>query len=537
MFRRLLQRDTKFFENSIGIRLLRYVFGCYLLVTVVVTLIQLGAEYSHVKKGVFEEVASLENTFKHSIAESVWTFDRKQLHSTLLGMSQIDVITGIRITDTNHRSLAMIGSVNPPPNATTSPALENRLFEYHFPIVYYNENTQSDQAIGAGYIFFDNNVIIDRVKYGFTLIIINSVIKTFALWFIFLYFTRKFLAVPINELAEQTMNLTPSASDKLSTDEYTEIRYRDELSCLKSKFDEMRHAILDKISIIESHNLTLEKRVEERTAELREVNEEMSGALTHLTDAQDKLIQSEKLSALGALVTGVAHELNTPIGNGLTTVSYVAQSTKQIKKQVAQGITRSDLEKYLDEMEEGSQIVNNSLEKASSLVRSFKQISVDRSTSQRRSFIIKEIFVDTLRTLAPLLQEHDHTFTLNVPDNIKMDSYPGPLGEIVNNLVLNALHHGFKERDNGTVQVDVSSEDDNVRFVFMDNGVGISESDLDHVFDPFFTTSLGQGNNGLGLHIVHNIVTAALGGTISIDSQVDSHTTLTMEFPRVSPNA
>ncbi len=551
MLNNLKQRHSRVFENSIGIRLLRYVFGCYLIVTIIVTCIQLIAEYSHVKKGVFEELISLEHTFKHSFGESLWTFDIKQLESILKGMSEIDVVVGIKILGHKGELISSIGitkeieeQINNTPSVINIPlnqqntTFTDSLYEYSFPITYLDKNLNAEQIIGYGKIYSNDAIVVNRVKYGFILIIINSVIKTSALWFIFFYFTRKVLAIPLNTLTKKTIDLTQS-QQKENTLIPSRPEFKDELACLTCHFNNMRQTILDKIDIIESNNESLEQRVAKRTAELKILNADLTKTLEELKKTQEKLIQSEKLSALGSLVAGISHELNTPVGNGLTAISFLSEATHFIKKKLHKSITRTELEKYIDEMEEGTEIAGNSLEKASLLINNFKQISVDRSTSQRREFLLNDILEDTHRTLISLLKNTSNTnviFDINIEDNIEMDSFPGAIEEIINSLVKNSISHGFKKRSCGKITLTVTVLGNTVTFVYSDDGVGINKENLKKIFDPFFTTTLGQGSNGLGLHIIHNIVTAILGGSINVLSMVGSYTKFTLTIPKVSPH-
>ncbi|WNO10026.1 ATP-binding protein [Teredinibacter sp. KSP-S5-2] len=539
--------DTRVFENSIGLRLLRYVFGCYLIVTIVVTTAQLLAEYSHVKKGIFVELVGLEQTFKHSIAESVWTFDSIQLSSTLKGMNEIDFVVGVKIVDTRGQILASIGTYDnnadnthllskiPEQNIKHKKTQTNSgskvLYEYTFPIIHDKNNLSQNQYIGYGHIYSDNDTVMERVKYGFILIIINSVIKTLALWLIFLYFTRNILAVPLRELAERTRDLTPSNVKKETDDNH----YGDELECLAITFDNMREAILEKINIIETHNQTLEDRVNQRTADLLKLNEDLSNTLEELKSTQEKLIQSEKLSALGSLVAGISHELNTPVGNGLTAITFLNSATQSIQDKMKKGITKTELDSYLNEMKEGAEIVETSLNRASSLISSFKQLSIDRVTSQRRTFMIDEVIHDIKRAFMPQLREHGIQLDVHLPYPIELDSYPGPLGEVIDSLIQNSIAHGFKEKESGVIKISIHESAGKVFIDFKDDGIGIEEKNIGKVFDPFFTTTLGQGNNGLGLHIIHNIVTGPLGGSIIIESEPGVHTTIHMEFPKKSP--
>ncbi|WP_045857867.1 sensor histidine kinase [Teredinibacter purpureus] len=286
---------------------------------------------------------------------------------------------------------------------------------------------------------------------------------------------------------------------------------------------------------------TLEERVKERTAELVDLNKELKGTLDKLQQAQGNLVQSEKLAALGALVAGVAHELNTPLGNGLTVASSLYDSTRQIHRQFSEGITRTELENYLSDMDEGSHLVVASLERASELVSGFKQVAVDRTSAQRREFKLAEMLAETKMTMSPLFKHTPYKIRIDVPEMILMNSYPGPLGQIITNLMNNALIHAFDDRDHGEIDIVAQPSpiggEAGVRLTISDDGHGIPEENLSKIFDPFFTTKLGEGGNGLGMHIVHNIVTGVLGGNIDVESQLGKGTCFTISIPLQAPQS
>lgn len=279
----------------------------------------------------------------------------------------------------------------------------------------------------------------------------------------------------------------------------------------------------------------LEKGVEERTRELRTVNRTLLGTLEQLQRAQYNLIQQEKLAALGALVAGVAHELNTPIGNGLTVASSLCEDHHDFQRQMAQGITRSALDAYLAKVGEGSNLVCRNLEKASELVSSFKQVAMDRTSVQRRSFSLMAIVNETLLTLSPTIKRTPFVVDSQGVVDVNLDGYPGPLGQVITNLVNNAVVHAFEGRSEGCITLTSCVQDGEVEFVVEDNGIGIEEANIPRIFDPFFTTKLGAGGSGLGMHIVHNIVTGMLGGSVTLTSEVNVGTRFVLRFPLSAP--
>ncbi len=283
---------------------------------------------------------------------------------------------------------------------------------------------------------------------------------------------------------------------------------------------------------IQDLNAALEARVTSRTADLERINQELSTTLVSLKTAKDQLVQSEKMAALGALVAGVAHELNTPIGNGLTVASSLHYRVEQFDTLMRTGLKRSDLHGFLEDTRQAADIITRNLTRAGALVTSFKQVAVDQTSSKRRKFSLASLVSEILLTLSPTLRKSTCTVTVDVSDSVQMDSYPGPLGQILTNLINNALIHGFPENQAGTVSITARMEDgDCVVLQVQDDGRGIQKTDLPHVFEPFFTTRMGQGGSGLGLHIVHNLVTSVLGGTIAAHSEPGRGTKFQLTIP------
>ncbi|WP_246860748.1 PAS domain S-box protein [Noviherbaspirillum sp. UKPF54] len=285
-------------------------------------------------------------------------------------------------------------------------------------------------------------------------------------------------------------------------------------------------------------NATLEQRVVERTEELQQANEELEYTLGTLNMAQEELVRSEKLAALGSLVAGVAHELNTPIGNSLMVASTLLDQSRALGTSYARdnGIKRSTLENYITDTGKAGDILVRNLQRAANLVTSFKQVAVDQTSSQRRTFSVAEVVAEIMLTLWPTLKKTSFTVKQDIAAGLKMDSYPGPLGQVITNLVNNALLHGFEGRATGTVLISAhESADGWLEFVVRDDGVGIPPANLNRVFDPFFTTKLGSGGSGLGLNIAHNIVTGILGGRIRMQSEVGRGTSFFLNLPLVAP--
>jgi ligand-binding sensor domain-containing protein/signal transduction histidine kinase len=252
-----------------------------------------------------------------------------------------------------------------------------------------------------------------------------------------------------------------------------------------------------------------------------------------LLDTQQQLVEREKLAALGSLVAGVAHELNTPIGNSLVIASTLEDRTSDIERlNHGNTLRRSDLHNFIESAREASTLLMRSLRNAAELVNSFKQVAVDQASAKRRPFNLHQASHEIVMTMKNQVRKAGHHIVLEMPDDILMDSFPGPYGQVVINLINNALLHAFEDREGGEIRMwalQLGSE--RVRIVFQDDGKGIPLEHQARIFDPFFTTKLGQGGNGLGLSITYNIVTSLLDGTIRVDSAVGVGTRFTMDLP------
>ncbi|MDE2430921.1 MAG: HAMP domain-containing histidine kinase, partial [Burkholderiales bacterium] len=307
------------------------------------------------------------------------------------------------------------------------------------------------------------------------------------------------------------------------------------LMCIFSLFDVTRQYQVEQE--IREMTAQLEDRVRLRTIGLQQANVELASAMESLKITQDELIRSEKMAALGSLVAGVAHELNTPIGNSVTVASTLQDKTQELLADISAGkLRRSVLDQYLQSAEQGTSLLMRTLGVARELIGNFKQVAVDQASNQRRKFDLRHVLDEVLSTLAPMYKNGPFNLITDLEADIEMDSYPGPLGQIITNFMTNALNHAFEGRTEGQILiVSRRSSTDSVEIVFEDNGVGIEEAEQKRVFDPFYTTKLGQGGSGLGMNIAYNLVTGVLGGEIRLFSQPGKGTRFTLDLPCIAP--
>lgn len=271
-----------------------------------------------------------------------------------------------------------------------------------------------------------------------------------------------------------------------------------------------------------------------REQALRHSKERADVALTELQKTQTDLIQAEKLASLGQLVAGVAHEINTPLGIALTTSTLIGEETKRFAEAAAFGkLQRSALERFVERMREGSQLLFSNLTRAADLVHSFKQVAADQASGEKRSFIMDEWLQDLLTSLSPALRKTGHEVAMECPPGVTVNTYPGALGQVLTNLLMNAISHAYDKDASGHLAIRVSEpRADTIRIVFSDDGRGISPEHIGKVFDPFFTTGRSTGSTGLGLHIVYNLVTSRLQGRINLYSKLGKGTRFTIDFPK-----
>lgn len=264
--------------------------------------------------------------------------------------------------------------------------------------------------------------------------------------------------------------------------------------------------------------------------------EEARAALANMQNAQEGLVQAEKMASLGRLVAGVAHELNTPIGNIVMVASTQQEVAQQLDQSVTSGaLTRTALVSFVGRIDEGAGLMLTSARRAADLIQSFKQVAVDQTTDQLRDFDLAHQTAEVLSVISHVLSKTPIKLVQRLEPGIAMHSYPGPLGQVVTNLVMNAVKHGFNDVQPGTITVACLRQDERVCLTVSDDGVGIPPENVGKIFDPFFTTKLGQGGTGLGLHISHNMVYGPLGGRITVQSTPGIGTTFTLVLPCSPP--
>ena len=286
-------------------------------------------------------------------------------------------------------------------------------------------------------------------------------------------------------------------------------------------------------------NVSLEEKVNQRTMALKEANGELIQTLEKLHQFQRQMVQNEKMASLGDMVAGVAHEVNTPIGLGVTASTMMLDRLADMRKGFEEKTLKaSALAKFIAESEENLNIIYRNLNRAAELISSFKQVAVDQSSENNRTFSFAKLMEEILMSMRPKLKRVNHEIVIHCADDLYIESKAGPINQIMINLIMNSIIHGFEFIEKGTIDIDIVMLDDKkICITFKDNGEGIPEQLRKRIFDPFVTTKRGQGGSGLGMHLVYNLVTQGLNGSISVQSETGKGVEFKIIFPvkRINP--
>jgi signal transduction histidine kinase len=279
----------------------------------------------------------------------------------------------------------------------------------------------------------------------------------------------------------------------------------------------------------------LRKNEQEIKVELLVERDYATQAFKKLQETQSQLLANEKMASLGSLVAGVSHEVNTPLGVSVTMASTITSNLTQFLAEVNTGIlNRSKLEEFERESLRSLALLESSLQHAAQLINSFKQVATDQTSSQRRKFNLLTTLNEITQTLQHKIKRTNIKYTVDGPEDIVLDGFPGPLGQVITNLFNNAILHGFEGGNDGEIKIRFNLLGDEVRLLFSDNGLGVTAENLSKLFDPFYTTKLGEGGSGLGLNIVHNIITSWMGGEIRVESRIGL--TFEIKLPLIAPS-
>lgn len=575
--------------KSISRKLLTKVLSFYFILTVSVTGIQIVAEYFNTKNHINSELLTLEKTIRDSLTRAVWELNMQQTVDITEGLAAIPMIKGITVTDEDNNIITHIGEVispeklqldsdnNSSAEAQKVSSLTEGLFGHSFPLVF--EYAGRTTIVGGVTLLSSNSVIFSRIEVGIYFLIGNAIVKTAFLVFLFTLAFNKLLTAPLQELTDQinqvdlddpeAYKLHPTNDDKnellILGDAYNHlidelIDFKDKLAAsqletnaAKEQLNEqnlqLEHEVARKTSSLSSTMLKMEIQQKEllkqqqtlqeentrrsRTEQiLITTNKDLKSSIIELNKAKERLLDAEKMASLGMLGAEVSHEVNTPIGIGITSASYLSDLLINLKKDINhQKLSKSDIEFFIENAIRSTELLTINLNRASDLITSFKHVAVDQASNRIRIINISKYLDEIIQSLHPKLKKTNHCIKINCDEGIEISSHPGAIAQIIINLIINSIVHGFEEINKGEIVIDISLHQQNLHLNYKDNGHGLSHEGLDKLFDPFYTTKGDQGGTGLGTHIIHQLVVDSLNGSIEIKNNDGHGLSYHIEFP------
>ena len=374
--------------------------------------------------------------------------------------------------------------------------------------------TQQNQKIG--YLYIEKKT--DRAT-DFILKLLRNVLLFSTVLIFIVYLSSRSLS---KKILQPVLSLADVAKNVAETKDYSVRVSHDAKNEITSLYDAFNYLLAD----TESLTTHLESHVASRTQELND-------SLETLKKTQTQLVQSEKMASLGNLVSGVAHEVNTPLGNAITGGSIIVRETKELLRQIDEGsLKKSFMEQKLHILDETADLLLKSINQAANLIRSFKRISVDQSVEDKREFNLYEYLEEILLTFHNKLKKIPVTITIEGNHDFIIKSYPGVYAQIIINFVQNSLLHAFSTiTENATITISFTVQNENLVLTYSDNGTGMDEHMRKTAFEPFTTTKRNAGGTGLGLNIVYNLITQKLHGSVELDSEPSKGVKLTLTLP------
>jgi signal transduction histidine kinase len=571
-------------NTGLSKKLLTRVLSVYFVLTLIVTVGQIFTEYLATKSHIESELQTLKNTFSTSLTRAIWEVNLPQAKSIAEGLLELPIIEGVQIRDENGEYIADLGITiaqnHAPVSAGELKDHAGGVFGYSFPLIF--EFSQRTSKVGDVTLYSSFDIIFNRIEVGVFFLIGNAIVKTAFLVFLFMTAFRRMLSEPLLDITQQMEAFDPEhpADSKISL----HLQDENELQLLQRSYNQ----VIDDLIVsqnklqgtqqqlelankkLDDQNLLLEQEVAKKTAslsqimldlelqkdelishqrelrqenenrqyienELRQRNSELAQSMENLQLAKDQLLESERMASLGGLVAGIAHDVNTPLGVGVTAASFLQDRIKVLRDGYNNAhLTKQSMLEFLNEAEQTSVLLLNNLNRASELIASFKQVAVDQTSEAIRVFNLKNYLHEIIQSLQPSFKHSNATISIDCPDYLEIKCPPGVIAQITTNMVMNSLVHGFENQSSGNISLRVTEKDNTVYLSYKDNGCGLSAENLSRLFDAFFTTKRGKGGSGLGTHIMYNLVTQALGGQIEAYSEPNKGLRYEIEFPKRS---
>lgn len=503
--------------QSIQFRLFVWIIGTLLFILSATSWYSYSANRTMINEGYQLMQLQLSKRLSLSLSNGFWQLDMEYIEDILDAELLNEAVVAIKANDQESISISrQIGPDNKPAQLSKNaiPPHEDIL---KVDIVHNNTH------LGVVEVFLTTKPLRNRIEkslWGGLAVQIIGIMFIGALLFFIL---KRYIFTPINNL-EQALSIAKN------------LRVKEKYELPHQTFLEWTVLVNGINEIIQKISLELSSRQQAEQNALIE-KEYAEQAYQQLIETQDTLVQVEKMAALGRLVAGMAHEINTPIGITLTSASHLEGSTRSLHNAMSNNqLKKSTLDNYIETALESTQLILNNSRRAADLIQSFKQVAVDQTNQTKREFALHEYLHEVIHSLRPKLKLGTVNVHIECDKSIVMNSYPGALSQVITNLVLNATIHAFEDKAPGDIAILVDRNfSDKIIIKVEDNGKGIPENLIQKIFDPFFTTKHNQEGTGLGLHIVFNIVTQTLGGTINTVSKVNEGTCFTINIPTDAP--
>jgi signal transduction histidine kinase len=468
---------------------------------------------------------------------------RNDLNDFLSTLKKVDEISNIHVYRVNEQTeeLEFFVSFNQqgvPPIAPqfdkikqlSNPVFTDNIVEYGIPVL----NPKTSKRIGFVYLRMQlasyNDSFLSLANYNIVVAVFIALIA----FFTSLMLRRRILS-PINTFIKNIKDLTYNKdfNTQINSPQLTEmVPLANSVNAMLTRIYKQINKYAEAEKEITELNQNLEEKVVMRTQALRDSNQGLLNALEQVHQYQSQVIQSEKMASLGQMVAGVAHEVNTPIGLGVTASTMMSDRIDDVKLELeAQTLSAKKLEKFLDESKENTQIIYRNLSRAADLISSFKQVAVDQTADTVRNVKFNAFLHEIIMSLHPTLKQSKHEVVVNCDPALEASTKPGPINQIIINLIMNSIIHGFEDIDSGVIEITVAIKRNKCQIKLSDNGKGIEEKIKQKIFDPFVTTKRGEGGSGLGMHLVYNLVTQALSGSIEVESELGQGAHFTISFP------
>lgn len=501
--------------------------------------------HSH-KQELIQKVSIFADLISRNAASSIVFDDSITEEQNLQALVVADFIDNVHIYNINlNGQLEFFASYNKPGQAPvrvminrvdelSTPLYSDEALEIIRPVTIKNENNQVNLV---GYIYLKASLQSLNSLITNTFVITISVL--FVALILGLLLTLK-LHKTVTSPIENLVALVQRVSQQKDYSARAEKSKLEELDILSIAFNDMLGRIQQHIQRQEEAeiefrqlNTNLEEKVNQRTVALKEANQELIQTLEKLHQFQRQMVQNEKMASLGDMVAGVAHEVNTPIGLGVTASTMMLDRLAQLKTDFDnKALKASTLSKFIDEGQENLNIIYRNLNRSAELISSFKQVAVDQTSEGNRTFEFTQLMDEILLSLKPKLKKLPHQINLHCSNDLLVKTKAGPINQIMINLIMNSVIHGFEFIEQGQIDIYAELTDDSkMKILYKDNGKGLPEHLRKRIFDPFVTTKRGQGGSGLGMHLVYNLVTQALNGSISVTSEEQKGVEFEIQFP------